>query len=307
MPRKTNRAFAQKIPIRSNARLIVVEVMQVCDCRRFGKRYMLDPVCSFNSRSRLRACRESGTICSSFIFIRVAGIRHSAAPKSNSSHRAARSSIVRTNVSNIRRRAKLGTGIAAVTFSRRVKSANNSCLDMRTAMFRLFAYNCAPQRRGRVMLGPQCRYCISKDCRAPLADQAGVCDRTPSFDALHHFKKLCCLDARDGKGANVWEYVSVQDVANLLGISCAPTRGLPVYPFGGDRFERIFVLVDLIPEPGLPRMRRMYPQTDKPPRFITSLSSAFEGDMTGPFVGKIFTDGKDIFFASDFVTVAPQL
>jgi len=58
------------------------------------------------SSSRIAsACRDSGTRCGARIFIRSSGINQTFFSKSNSSHRAPRSSMVRTMVKRIRRSA----------------------------------------------------------------------------------------------------------------------------------------------------------------------------------------------------------
>ena len=85
-------------PIRHKAAFNVFSDMHRATDRTDGNRNRLCPV---NFRSSLRAATArgaSGTRCAFRIFIRVAGISHTAASRSNSTHSAARSSPGRTKI-----------------------------------------------------------------------------------------------------------------------------------------------------------------------------------------------------------------
>ena len=64
------------------------------------------PVSGCKSRKMATAWVDSGTMCCTRIFMRVAGIRHSDFSKSNSAHCAWRSSPGRTNTSGANRKAQ---------------------------------------------------------------------------------------------------------------------------------------------------------------------------------------------------------
>ena len=60
-----------------------------------GNKYLPVPVQGCSSRRMATDCADSGTICGRRIFMRSAGMRHSAASRSNSPHCAARNSVGR--------------------------------------------------------------------------------------------------------------------------------------------------------------------------------------------------------------------
>ena len=68
------------------------------------------PVTSRASFRIATACVDSGTACSRFIFMRLAGMRHTPASRSISAHAAWRSSPGRTKTCGARRSAHLVTG-----------------------------------------------------------------------------------------------------------------------------------------------------------------------------------------------------
>ncbi len=64
--------------------------------RTEGNKYFPFPVIFRKSSNNSNACRDRGTICCSSIFMRSAGMRHSAFGKSNSAQTAQRNSLGRT-------------------------------------------------------------------------------------------------------------------------------------------------------------------------------------------------------------------